>query len=265
MRLKINHTTRYSYDEPVTYGLQQIRLTPSDNSQQRVLDWNVDIEGGHMELSFFDQHQNLTLLAQVEAGQSEVVVVAKGEVETTDTAGVLGKFYGIAPLWHFTQTTPRTEAGKSVRKLAKIIGSSDNALNDLHSLSREILAIAPYNRSSTFVDTTAEQALVAGGGVCQDHAQIFISAARHCGIPARYVSGYLMMNGQVDQEASHAWAEAHVDGIGWVGFDVSNRISPDERYVRLATGLDSSDASPIRGMRQGASAEAMMVSLQVQQ
>ena len=265
MRLHINHTTRYSYNEPVIYGLQQIRLTPTDSVQQRVLNWSVDIEGGRVELSYSDQFQNHTLLAQVEAGQSEVVVTAKGEVETSDTAGVFGQIYGAVPLWHFVQSTPRTEAGKSVRKLAKIVGSTDSMLNDLHTLSREILAEAPYNKSSTFVDTTAEQALIAGGGVCQDHAQIFISAARYSGVPARYVSGYLMMNGQIDQDASHAWAEAHVDGIGWVGFDVSNGISPDDRYVRLVSGLDSSDTSPISGMRQGATDEAMMVSLQVQQ
>ena len=53
------------------------------------------------------------------------------------------------------------------------------------------------------------------------------------------------------QEASHAWAEAHIDGIGWVGFDVSNQISPDERYVRVATGLDYSEAAPIHGIRMG--------------
>ena len=74
-----------------------------------------------------------------------------------------------------------------------------------------------------------------------------------------------MMDDRVDQDASHAWAEAHLDGLGWVGFDVSNGISPDERYVRLATGLDSRDAAPISGMRMGSANESMIVSLQIQQ
>jgi transglutaminase-like putative cysteine protease len=73
------------------------------------------------------------------------------------------------------------------------------------------------------------------------------------------------MTDQVQQDASHAWAEAHVVDIGWVGFDVSNGISPDERYVRIATGLDYRDAAPISGMRYGDSAESMMVSIQVEQ
>ena len=86
------------------------------------------------------------------------------------------------------------------------------------------------------------------------------------GVPARYVSGYLMMNDRVDQDASHAWAEAFVQGIGWIGFDVSNQISPDERYVRVATGLDYSEAAPVSGLRIGKQGEEELeVSIQVQQ
>ena len=264
MRLKITHKTSYSYDAPVTYGLQQVRLTPTNNALQTVLNWTVAIEGGAEELSFQDQYQNQTMLIQAEAGQSGVSFVASGEVETNDKAGVLGKVYGRAPLWHFMQPTERTDPGKGIRKLAGII-KGGNALDNLHALSCEILDHVPYGKADTTTDTTAEEALIAGGGVCQDHAQIFISAVRHAGIPARYVSGYLMMNDRIDQDASHAWAEAHIDGLGWVGFDVSNRISPDERYVRLAVGCDSRDASPIRGVRMGAGTESMIVTLQIQQ
>ena len=117
----------------------------------------------------------------------------------------------------------------------------------------------------TYAATPAEDALSGGEGVCQDHAQIFISAARIAGVPARYVSGYLMMDDRVDQDAGHAWAEAWLPDLGWVGFDVSNGHSPDERYVRLATGLDYSQAAPLSGMRHGIGNETMIVSLQVQQ
>ena len=265
MRLKITHETSYTYDEPVKYALQQVRLTPTDNPQQRVLNWSVTIDGGAAELEFVDQHKNHTLLVSVEPGREEVRVTASGEVETHDTAGILGKTYGAVPLWHFRQSTRRTDPGRKIAKLSKLIGATDNQLNDLHTLSREILKSVPYGKGGTFVGTTAEEALTAGVGVCQDHAQIFISAARKSGIPARYVSGYLMMNDRVEQDASHAWAEAHLDDLGWVGFDVSNGISPDERYVRLATGLDSRDAAPISGIRRGPSTESMIVSVQVQQ
>ena len=265
MKLKITHTTSYAYDEPVSYALQQVRLTPTNDPQQKILNWNIAIDGGNTELTFFDQHKNHTMLVSVEPGREDVRITASGEVETFDKTGVLGKVYGAAPLWHFLQPTRRTEPGRGVARLAKLISGGDNQLNDLHSLSMAILEAVPYGKASTFVGTTAEEALIAGGGVCQDHAQIFVAVARAAGIPARYVSGYLMMNDRVDQDASHAWAEAHLDGLGWVGFDVSNRISPDERYVRLATGLDSRDAAPISGMRVGTANESMIVSLQIQQ
>ena len=74
-----------------------------------------------------------------------------------------------------------------------------------------------------------------------------------------------MMNDRTEQEATHAWAEAHVDGLGWVGFDVSNSISPDERYVRVATGLDYREAAPVSGLLVGAGVESLAVTLQVQQ
>ena len=101
--------------------------------------------------------------------------------------------------------------------------------------------------------------------MCQDHAQIFIAAARAMEIPARYVSGYLMMNDRIEQEATHAWAEAWVQGLGWVGFDVSNGISPDPRYVRVATGRDYRDAAPITGISFGPVAERLTVDLAVEQ
>ncbi|MEL6453027.1 MAG: transglutaminase family protein, partial [Pseudomonadota bacterium] len=85
------------------------------------------------------------------------------------------------------------------------------------------------------------------------------------GFPARYVSGYLMLDDTQAQDAMHAWAEAHVDGLGWVGFDVSNGISPDDRYIRVATALDYRGAAPISGLRYGSAQEDMTVSLQVQQ
>lgn len=101
--------------------------------------------------------------------------------------------------------------------------------------------------------------------MCQDHAHIFIAAARHAGHPARYVSGYLMMDDRVDQDATHAWAEVWIGDLGWTGFDVSNGISPDMRYVRIASGLDYSQASPISGMTFGGSGESIDVNVQVQQ
>ena len=135
----------------------------------------------------------------------------------------------------------------------------------LHDLSARVLAGASYAKGATDTRTTGEQAVAAGQGVCQDHAHIFIGIARQLGVPSRYVSGYLLMDGQVEQEATHAWAEAHVEGLGWTGFDISNGISPDARYVRLATGRDYREAAPILGISYGAAMEETAVEVRVTQ
>ena len=264
MDLSISHTTRYVYDQPVSYALQRLHLRPADNRMQRVKDWEITVEGGRLELGYTDHHGNLTDLLTVDTGTTELSVTAHGTVETSDTAGILGPVYGIAPLWHFRRQTKMTEPDDRLRMLARDLeGKTDVAA--LHRLSAEILEAVPYETGTTYVGTTAQEALEGGRGVCQDHAHIFVSAVRLAGLPARYVSGYLKLNDSEEQTASHAWAEVHLDDLGWVGFDVSNRISPDERYVRLAVGLDSRDAAPVRGMRRGAGVETLSVSVQVQQ
>jgi transglutaminase-like putative cysteine protease len=140
---------------------------------------------------------------------------------------------------------------------------TDGPVGQLHTLSQAILAKVPYRIGATQSDTPAEAACAIGAGVCQDHAHIFITAARMMGYAARYVSGYLFMADQLHQAASHAWAEIHIDKLGWVGFDISNGISPDDRYIRVATGLDYRDAAPIVGVRMGQGGEDIDVSLQI--
>ena len=88
--------------------------------------------------------------------------------------------------------------------------------------------------------------------------------ARSVGIPARYVIGYLFATeDDLTDEASHAWAELHIDGLGWVGFDVANRCCPDDRYIRLGSGLDAADGAPIRGVAFGSGAERMDINVSV--
>lgn len=266
MRLKISHQTTYSYDAPVHYALLQLRLTPKSRAGQEIVTWQITIDGGRQQLEFNDQHNNHVTLISIEAERHDISVLCEGEVETSDNSGVIGAHGGYAPLWYFRRATELTNPGPLVRKLVKSLeGDFDSDLPRLHALSNLIAGAVSYQTGTTHAETTSEDALTAGLGVCQDHAHIFLTSARLMGFPARYVSGYLMMDDRIDQTASHAWAEAHIDGIGWVGFDVSNGISPDERYVRLATGLDYKEAAPINGMRFGDSDESMIVTLQVQQ
>lgn len=265
MRLKISHTTSYHYDAPVPYALQQLRLRPKSRAQQTVLSWDLSIDGGRQQLAFDDEHANTVDLISFDPGVSDIVVHCEGEVEVTDTNGVVGRHTGYVPLWLFQRATPLTKAGPKLRGLAAALERSGNELTDLHSLSALVLERVPYSTDQESAELSAEQALTLGHGVCQDHAHVFIAAARHMGHPARYVSGYLMLDDRVDQDASHAWAEVHVTGLGWVGFDVSNGLSPDGRYVRVATALDYRGAAPVSGMRFGHASEALKVRLQVEQ
>lgn len=264
MRLKISHRTEYRYDAPTGYGLQRLRLTPQTGPTQTVEAWSLRIEGANAEVAFADQFDNRTHLISMEPGAAGVAVVAEGVVETRETVGMGGRHVGLAPLWLYGRMTALTEPGTAIRKFAGSIEEGDEIAR-LHTLMNAIADRVEYVAGATSALTPAERALAAGSGVCQDHAHIFIATARLLGYPARYVSGYLMMDDTTEQVAGHAWAEAHVRGLGWVAFDASNRISPDERYVRLATGRDYRDATPVSGIRMGQGAEALAVTITVEQ
>ena len=264
MLLSINHLTRYHFDEPVAHGLQRLRLTPKATSGQSILDWEMTLEGATVEAEYEDQNHNKTTLIALNPGTRELTVTCRGSVQTADQSGVIGRHAGHLPLWHFLDNTPATRPGPRMRALVASLPVEDNLVTTLHRLSGLVIDVVEYAAGHTNAETTAEESLIAARGVCQDHAQIFVGCARMLGIPARYVSGYLMMDDRVEQEASHAWAEAHIDGLGWVGFDVSNGISPDPRYVRVATGRDYREAAPMTGISYGGKDTAMHVRLAVE-
>ena len=264
MRLKIIHRTEYAYSEPVAYALQRLRLVPYSDQSLKVLDWALAIEGAKQEVAFVDQYGNETRLVSVSGEPRTISVEARGDVETVDNAGVVGQHRGFAPLWLFHHETPLTRPGEGIEALAASIGGA-RELDRLHALMHAVADQVGYETGRTASDTTAEDAFARKSGVCQDHAHIMIAATRLLGMPARYVSGYLKLDEATEQAASHAWAEAYVQGLGWVGFDPSNRMSPDGRYVRLATGRDYRDAAPISGIRLGSSEELLTVQITVEQ
>lgn len=264
MLLKISHTTDYTYGAPVSYALQRLRLTPQDNTLQTVKSWQSAVEGGSIEARYRDQFDNLVELVSADRNTSAIRVIASGVVETNDKAGVLGAHRGYMPLWLYERETALTKPGKHIRELARSLPKTGD-LDQLHLLMSAIHEKMTYITGATHTETLAEEALADGHGVCQDHAHVFAAGARLLGFPARYVSGYLLMDGQIEQVASHAWAQAYIDSLGWVGFDPANDMCPDERYVYLAYGLDYRDAAPISGIRTGQGDEALAVSITVEQ
>lgn len=287
MRLRIVHRTTYGYDAPVSYALSRLRKEPQSGPTQDVLSWHIHLEGAVADLRYPDHFGNLVTLIRADGAVQSIGITAEGEVETRDTAGIVGRHTGPAPLWLYLQPTPLTEPGARVEALARQVAEAaglmapvcadDETLPDLppnlpdhpqalgllHALSAAVADQVVWQTGQTDIATAAEDALAAGTGVCQDQAHVFIAAARRFGFPARYVGGYFAMEGDGAQVAGHAWAEAHVPGLGWVGFDVANRVSPDERHVRVALGQDYVDVSPVAGMRYGQAVETMGVELSV--
>lgn len=264
MRLKISHTTRYRFTDPVQFALQQVRKTPKTAHQQQVIWWRTTVKGGRKELAYEDHHLNVVELINFDRDTTELELTSEGEVELTASDGIVGRHRGPAPLWLYERATPQTEARAGIRALARQVDGG-TPLERLHKLSTLINSTVAYQVGASEPFWSAEDALEAGQGVCQDHTHIFLACARRLGFPARYVSGYLMLNDRASQDAMHAWAEAHVENLGWVGFDVSNGISPDSRYVRVATGLDYADAAPVSGTRIGGADEQLDVAIEVAQ
>ncbi len=267
MRISITHKTTYSYDRPVDYSLLQLRVTPRTAAGQTVLNWQSTITGAELQLEYEDHFRNAVQMVRMEEGATSVQITSQGEIEVDNLDGVVGAGVGRAPLWLFRQPTVATTPGATVRKIAATVREAlqDNPLAAVHQLSAAVAGAVVYTKGETDAATTAEDAAKAGKGVCQDQAHVMIAAARVLGLPARYVSGYLLMDGTSDQEASHGWCEIWLNGLGWVGFDVANALCPDDRYVRVALGRDYGEAAPVRGLRRGDAQEELYVSLQVQQ
>lgn len=265
MRLTVDHVTRYRYDTPARSVVQSHRLMPSTYAGQTVIDWEVTVEGGTRGARHRDGAGDLVQGWTVAGPVSEVTVHVRGTVETEDLAGVLrGHRESVAPDCYLRETLP-TRIDVALAELAQSATGPDT-LSLAHALSAAVSDAIAYRPGVTHAHTTAAEALALGEGVCQDHAHALIACARHRGIPARYVSGYLFAaEDGTPHEAAHAWAELYIPGLGWVGFDPANRTCPDARYIRLGSGFDAQDAAPIRGISRGGTGEDMDVTVAVQQ
>ncbi len=264
MRLTVRHRTRYGYDRPDSHAVQRLRLTPKDNRAQTVETWNIEAPGIETAAHYTDGLDNIVHLISQDEPQEELVITASGVVTTADTGGVLGSMNETANPLIFLRPTALTAGSQDIAALADSV-RHDIPLELAHALMAAIADQVSYDTTSTYAGTTAAQALAAGAGVCQDHTHIFIAACRHLGLPARYVTGYMHVAAEQPFVAHHAWAEANIEHLGWVGFDPANRQCPTEHYIRLACGFDAPSAAPITGTRSGSGAERLDVDVVVQQ
>jgi transglutaminase-like putative cysteine protease len=265
MRIRIRHETAYTYATPATRAIEVLRLSPRGHDGQFILDWRIDVDHDCRLDQSSDPFGNTLHTFTAEGPLAGLVIVAEGQIETSDTNGVVTGQIERFPSEVFLRDTSLTTPDTAIREFAETIAARSGAsrLEMMHALMAEIRSRLRFDVDATDTGTSAVEAFRIGHGVCQDFAHIFIAAVRHLGTPARYVSGYLCRSDYIQQEAGHAWAEALIPDLGWVGFDPANGISPTEAYVRAAVGLDYLGAAPIRGVRYGGSGEKLAVHVHV--
>ncbi len=265
MRIRIDYDTRYTYDAPARTIGQVLRVTPRSNDSQYVANWRVDLDIDEAAPASEDAFGNLTHTFFTTRPLNHLTITVSGVVETTDTHGLLSGTIEPLPPDVFVRATPLTETDAALKDFASGVAAKagKDRLSLLHELLAETHQSVAFDTRSTNAATSAIEAFAQKSGVCQDLSHIFIACARHLEIPARYVSGHLVKTGEIEQQASHAWAEALVPGFGWVGFDVANGVCPSETHVRVATGFDYLSAAPVRGTRMGGGMERLSVKLAV--
>ncbi len=259
MRISIEHRTTYRYPGEVQHTAQYLHLSPRNNPSQRIEDWHIDAPG--QLTPWEDAYGNICHTLVEDRPTSEIVVTARGRVQTTDTAGVLPPDSDDPPIEIFLRPTLLTRPNSVIRSFAADFAEmmARDRISGLHALMDTMRDRLKYEEGVTHTRSTAAEALKQGSGVCQDFAHIFIASARTLGVPTRYISGYLYDGAQeMPVTAGHAWAEAWVENLGWVSFDVANGVCGTENHVGAAVGLDYNDVAPIRGVRVGGVEEEQM-------
>lgn len=266
MRLKITHETRYRYTDPPASLIEVLRLTPRNSAQLSVREWGIQVSTDSTLRRFDDAFGNITHTFSAAGPVEELVITAVGTVETDPGNGVLAGTREPLPVGVFLRDTDLTDHSAALDALAREAAaqSDGSPLDTLHKLNAAVHDAVSVKPGFPSLNTTADDALKTGEGVCQDCAHVFIAAARAANIPARYVMGYhYAADAPQTGRPGHAWAEAHVADLGWVGFDPTLRQSPDEAYVRVAVGLDYLSAAPVRGAMYGGTGETLDVAVSI--
>jgi transglutaminase-like putative cysteine protease len=268
MRIRISHATSYAYDTPPTGVTQLLRLTPRDHDGQHVVSWRIDLSEDCLLHPHEDAFGNVTHSFTAEGPFNKLTVEVAGEVDTQDTDGLVSGAVERFPPQLYLRETSLTQTDAAIIDFAQATraATDDDTLILLHALLTALNREIAFDTDPTHAATTAAEAFSLRRGVCQDITHIFVAAARALGVPARYVGGHFhRADGVITQDAGHAWAEAYVENLGWIGFDPTNGICITDAHVRVAVGLDYLGAAPVRGTRFGGGGETLTVAVRVDQ
>ncbi len=267
MRIRIAYATVYTYDEPPRSVLQRLKLTPRSFEGQHISHWRVDVEPDGRLMRAEDPLGNIFHTLYCTRPGGSLTLTVNGEAETHDTNGIVRGCVERFPTSVFMRQTALTQPDEALTQFAEETAAKAGAdtLTRLHELMGAVHGRMQFETGRTDSQTTAVEAFAAGHGVCQDLSHIFVGCARRIGIPARYISGHLARAESRLENAAHAWAEAYVENLGWVGFDTANDVCPGETHLRVAVGMDYLDAAPVRGSRYGGGSERLEVRVRADQ
>ncbi|HEX2620139.1 MAG TPA: transglutaminase family protein [Phototrophicaceae bacterium] len=283
MYYSIQHITRFIYSTQISESLMEVRMKPRTEGVQRCLSFKLSVNPNsrireHRDYSgnaihSFDipgQHRQLALTASAIVERATLPdlpdALPISAWETLDHQIDEGDFWDTLIAGQFTEPTLLLE------QLANEINAAqrrNDPLTMLRQINETIYQAFDYDQETTNVDSVIDSALKARKGVCQDFAHIMITLVRGLRIPCRYVSGYLFHrdNGYDRSvvDATHAWVEAYLPDLGWVGFDPTNNTLAGERHIRVAIGRDYADALPTKGVFKGKAETDLRVSVKVEQ
>jgi transglutaminase-like putative cysteine protease len=277
-RLHARHRTEIRYAGPVGESVNEVRLVPTDVGGQRVEWAQVRVDPAAELIGHRDAFGNAVRWFQLVDPHESLVVEAEAIVETRPAAPPppAAARAGLADLAdpayadglaEFLIPSPRVRWDGPVEELAESLElpGEGSVLDWARALEAEVNRAIAYTPGVTAVDTSVEEVVRVGRGVCQDLAHVMVALARRCGVAARYVSGWLHQAGREGPGESHAWVEVALPGGGWIHLDPTHPAPEHERYVRVAMGRDYSDVAPLRGSYLGAPTESMSVTVEVRE
>jgi len=272
----IRHTSRFAYSAPISESMMEVRMQPRGDERQRCLRFELTTQPRARVLAYQDSRGNVVHHFDIPSRHSRLWITADAVVDVAPTTPLpenlpdatwdaLDAVMASGEHWHALQSSYFARETPLLADLAVELRWQRDAdpLTLMRRLTSQLFETFTYAQSETQVDSPIDDALRARGGVCQDLAHIMIALARRIGVPCRYVSGYLSTSSECQDRstegATHAWAEAYLPPLGWVGFDPTNNVLAAERHIRAAIGRDYSDVPPTRGVFRGEAGSELAV------
>lgn len=266
MRLLIQHQTEYRFTEPQARVVQMLRMTPGSHIGQNIVDWWIDVDCDARLKHLTDGFGNIVSMLYLAGPVERIGLRVTGEVLTEDRAGIIdGAIEQLSPVV-YTRPTELTAADPAILELAREFGpDKGEVLGRAHGLCSAVHGLIDCTPHRSTDVRPAREIIAARSGCSMDVAHVMVAAARAAGFAARFVTGYIYRDDpdHGHRQAPHFWAELDIPGYSWIGFDPANDHCPDERYVRVAKGLDFRDAAPISGARVGGGHEVLNVGVDV--